>query len=112
MTGRLPELRPGLQILGGHQAMSDPGAVRTALPLQLGGVIVRFRQTGEGPVAPALLGPPHHLPAPGRLGPWVYDYPSLQGSRAWYLVLAHDSGEADWYAGPSRGRGPSAIAER
>ena len=45
-------------------------------------------------------------------GPWVYDYPSLQGSRAWYLVLAHDSGEADWYAGPSRGRGPSAIAER
>jgi len=80
MTGRLPELRPGLQIFRGHQAMGDPGAVGTALPLQLGGVVIRFRQTGEGPVAPALLGPPHDLPAPRGLGPREHDYASLQGS--------------------------------
>ncbi len=80
MAGRLAELGPRLQVFGGHQPMGYPGTVRPALPLHLGGKVVRLRQTGEGPVPPALLGPPHYLPAPRGLGPRVHDYPSLQGS--------------------------------
>jgi len=77
------------------KTMGDPETVLRALALHLRREVVGLRQAREGLVAPANLSPPHDLPAARGLRAGEYDYPPVQGSGAFDLVLAHDSGEAD-----------------